>query len=185
MGAGSGRRSGWATSASTGPSGTPSGYWWDGVTYTSRVRRGRASTTSPSRSTGTPATRTPSEMNSRRGGEYPGSSTATRSPGEQNPRQDVKGLLRAAGDSHIIRRSLDSTGDSDVSCDGFPQTAMPGRVAVHACGEGLGAQLAGHQAPPRLVREERRIRKPSPELEPRWLVENRGYANGIPNGPGS
>ena len=37
----------------------PSGYWWDGVTYTNRARGGMASTTMPWSSTGTPTTRSP------------------------------------------------------------------------------------------------------------------------------
>jgi hypothetical protein len=64
----------------------PRGNWCEGVTVTSLTPAGMASTTSPSASTGTGTTSAPREASSRRGGPYPGVSTATGSPGASSTR---------------------------------------------------------------------------------------------------
>src|SRR5882762_2589866 len=68
--------------------------------------------------------------------------------------------------------------------DAFAQTMVAGRMTVHAAAHGLVlAQDTRHQAPPRLVRKQRRIRKTGAKVEFRGLIEGGGHRQAVPDAP--
>jgi hypothetical protein len=84
---------------------------------------------------------------------------------QQDPCNDIEGLLGAVRDDDIVRRGLHAAGDADVSSDGFPKASVARGVRVDPSTKGIGAQVARHQPPPCLVREERGAGNTAAEVE--------------------
>lgn len=104
---------------------------------------------------------------------------------EQNPRDQVERLLRAAGDGYLPRGYRNASGHSDVGSDRSAQRRKARRIAVFATADGRGPQFGGHQAAPRLKREPARIDQAGAELIAGRGGESRRDRDTLPDRPGT
>jgi hypothetical protein len=103
--------------------------------------------------------------------------------GQQHPRDDVDRLLGAVGDHDVLGGRLHPAGNADVSGDRLTQARVPGRVAVAAAADGVGAQLPGQQPPPRLIGEQPPVGDAGTKVELGRVLEHDRDRDGVPDRP--
>ena len=81
---------------------------------------------------------------------------------KQDPGHEIDAVLGSAGNHHRVFGRRDRSQPGHPACDGPPQFALAGRVAVHP---GLDGDRGGDPAAPRHGREQRWVRQTRPQVE--------------------